>query len=152
MDTMPVRDDVVGADASSCDLARALLHAAHVVEGQLEAALEGVGMSLAKLSVLRHLVEAGEPLPLSHLADRCSCVRSNMTQLVDRLESDGLVRRMADPSDRRSVRASLTRAGQRRHDDALRLLQTREREITSALEAGECARLIATLARLTQGR
>ena len=37
------------------------------------------GMSLATLSVLRHLVMAGEPLPLSHLAERSSCVRSNMT-------------------------------------------------------------------------
>ncbi len=152
MDTMPVRDVAMDSEASHCELMHSLLHAAHVVEGQLEGALEGVGMSLAKLSVLRHLVAAGEPLPLSQLADRSSCVRSNMTQLVDRLEGDGLVKRVADPNDRRSVRASLTRAGQRRHDEALRLLRTREREIVSTLDAAECAALAATLTRLAPGR
>ena len=35
-----------------------------------------------------------------------------MTQLVDRLEADGLVRRVADPTDRRSVKAEITDEGQ----------------------------------------
>ena len=36
------------------------------------------------------------------LAERLTCAKSNVTQLVDRLEADGLVRRKLDPSDRRS--------------------------------------------------
>ncbi len=43
-----------------------------------------------------------------------ACVRSNITQLMDRLEADGLVRRVEDPQDRRSVRAALTRLGTER--------------------------------------
>jgi DNA-binding MarR family transcriptional regulator len=140
MDTMPVREQAV-AEGAGCEVARALVRAGHLVEGQLEAALEQVGMSLAKLSVLRHLVLAGEPLPLSHLAERSSCVRSNMTQLVDRLEADGLVKRVADPNDRRSVRATLTRAGQRRHDEAVQRLAAREREIVARLDAADCVEL-----------
>jgi DNA-binding MarR family transcriptional regulator len=88
-----------------------LIHAAHAVEDRLESALGGVGLSMAKFSVLSELVRSREPLALSELAARLSCVRSNMTQLVDRLQADGLVERVADPSDRRSVRASLTDAG-----------------------------------------
>jgi DNA-binding MarR family transcriptional regulator len=38
-------------------------------------------------------------------------VRSNITQLMDRLEADGLVRRVKDPQDRRTVRAAVTRLG-----------------------------------------
>jgi len=44
-----------------------------------------------------------------------SCVRSNVTQLIDRLEAEGLVTRVADPQDRRSVRAALTPLGSERY-------------------------------------
>jgi DNA-binding MarR family transcriptional regulator len=37
-----------------------------------------------------------------------ACVRSNITQLIDRMQAEGLVRRIPDPQDRRSVRAALT--------------------------------------------
>jgi len=89
----------------------ALLHAAQAVGDQLESALNEHGLSMAKQSALSKLAEAGEPLTLSELAARLSCVRSNITQLVDRLEADGLVRRVDDASDRRSVRAELTALG-----------------------------------------
>ena len=88
-----------------------LLHAAQVVGDRLEAALGTVGLSMAKQSALTKLAEAGEALTLSELAARLSCVRSNITQLVDRLEADGLVRRLDDPADRRSVKAELTQTG-----------------------------------------
>lgn len=37
-----------------------------------------------------------------------------MTQLIDRLEADGLVARVDDPNDRRSVKASITTKGAER--------------------------------------
>ena len=42
-------------------------------------------------------------------------MRSNITQLVDRLEADSLVKRTDDPADRRGVRAEVTRLGRERH-------------------------------------
>jgi DNA-binding MarR family transcriptional regulator len=92
----------------------ALLHAAHALEAKVEAALEKAGLSSPKYSVLCELVKAGQPLPLSELASRLSCVRSNMTQLVDRLEAEGLVQRVACPEDRRSVKAEITYLGRER--------------------------------------
>ena len=77
----------------------------------VEAALEPVGLSLAKFGVLARLASADEPLPLSTLAEEQACVRSNITQLVDRLEADKLVVRVDDPHDRRLVRAALTAGG-----------------------------------------
>jgi DNA-binding MarR family transcriptional regulator len=84
------------------------------LQGRLEEALGGVGLSLAKHGVLATLVAEGAPMALSELAARQKCVRSNITQLVDRLEDDGLVRREPDPADRRSIRAVLTAQGQAR--------------------------------------
>jgi DNA-binding MarR family transcriptional regulator len=88
-----------------------LVNAGRAVEQSLEEALERVGLSLAKFGALTHLVEAGEPISLGECAKRMTCVRSNITQLVDRLEADGLVRRVKDPQDRRTVRAAVTRLG-----------------------------------------
>src|SRR5713101_5152306 len=89
----------------------ALLHAAGSLESHVESRLSEVGLSLPKLAALHRLVEAGDSLPLGQLADRLSCVKSNVTQLVDRLEGDGLVSRAADATDRRTRLAWITEAG-----------------------------------------
>ena len=102
----------------------AMIQAAHQIEERLETALLASGLSLAKYGVLHALVEAREPLTLTELAERLSCVRSNITQLMDRLESDGLVRRYDDPDDRRIIRAALTALGVQRHDDGVEALES----------------------------
>src|SRR2546428_4748624 len=112
------------------------LSAADAVEARLEAALSQTGLSLAKLAVLHLLADAKEALPLSDLAARQHCVRSNITQLVDRLENDGLVRRRADLDDRRSVLAELTPAGRQAHAKGVRALAGAQCAIVRALEAG----------------
>jgi DNA-binding MarR family transcriptional regulator len=61
------------------------------------------------------LATQDEPTSLSELAEKFTCVRSNVTQLVDRLEADGLVKRTDDPADRRAVRAEVTGLGRKRH-------------------------------------
>jgi DNA-binding MarR family transcriptional regulator len=91
-----------------------LVNAGRAIEQRLEVALARVGLSLAKFGALTHLVEAGEPLGLSECAKKMTCVRSNITQLMDRLEAEGLVRRVEDPQDRRAVRAAVTRLGAER--------------------------------------
>ena len=96
-------------------IAIALVHAAHRVEARLEEALAGVGLSNAKFEALSVLVSQDRPISLSELAEKLTCVRSNVTQLVDRLEADGLVKRTDDPADRRAVRAEVTALGRKRH-------------------------------------
>jgi DNA-binding MarR family transcriptional regulator len=123
-----------------------MLGAVHEIEAHLETALGGIGLSLAKFRTLSHLAELREPVPLSALADRCSCVRSNMTQLVDRLEADRLVERVSDPADRRSVRAALTEEGWRRHAEGVRVLAEVESQLFSRLQDADRA----ALARLIQ--
>src|ERR1700751_2141302 len=94
----------------------AVLHASSVMESRVEARLAEVGLSLGKLAALHRLAEAGESLPLGQLAERLSCVKSNVTQLVDRLEADGLVSRTSDPNDGRSRLAVITAAGRRAYE------------------------------------
>ena len=57
-------------------------------------------------------------LRMTELGERVVLSASGVSHLVTRLERDGLVRRTADPKDRRSFFAELTRAGHRRLHDS----------------------------------
>jgi len=126
----------------------AVLHASSVLENRVEAKLSDVGLSLAKLSALHHLSEAGESLPLGQLAERLSCVKSNVTQLIDRLEADGLVSRTSDPNDRRSRLAVLTDAGRTAYVKGSAIQQDAERELFGSLTADESKTLHELLEKL----
>ena len=114
-------------------IAFALMHAGHRVEARLEEALAGVKLSGAKHAALSVLVTQDEPISLSELAGKLTCVRSNVTQLVDRLEADGLVKRIDDPADRRAVRAEVTRLGRERHAAGSKVVNAVLQEVAKEL-------------------
>jgi MarR family transcriptional regulator for hemolysin len=122
-------------------LAYSLLDAAHALRLRLEEALQTVELSGAKYELLTQLVERGEPLPLSELAVGQQCAPSNITQLIDRLEAEGLVRRVDDPADRRSKRAELTQLGVKRQLAGARQVQSVQAEFAGALSAADRAAL-----------
>jgi DNA-binding MarR family transcriptional regulator len=134
-----------------CALTLLLLDAARAVEARAEHALAEVGLSLAKLGALRHLVLASEPLTLTQLAERHCCGKSNVTQLIDRLEADGFVARTVDPSDRRNVRASLTPSGRAAYERASALLAVHEQELDERLGSEPRAELARGLRALREG-
>jgi DNA-binding MarR family transcriptional regulator len=125
-----------------------VLHASSVLESRVEARLSEVGLSLAKLAALHQLTEAGDSLPLGQLADRLSCVKSNVTQLVDRLEADGLVNRTGDPNDRRSRLAVLTDSGRSAFVKGTEIRMKVESELFGVLTAQESETLHQLLAKL----
>jgi MarR family transcriptional regulator, organic hydroperoxide resistance regulator len=67
-----------------------------------------------------HLIEPEEPLPMGRLAATLGCDASNVTGLVDRLESRGLVERRPSDRDRRVKVVQLTPAGSRLRAQLLR--------------------------------
>ena len=60
-----------------------------------------------------HLIEPDRPIPMGELAETLGCDASNVTGLVDRLESRGLVRRRPSEGDRRVKVLVLTPTGAR---------------------------------------
>jgi DNA-binding MarR family transcriptional regulator len=72
-----------------------------------------------------HLIEPGRPLPMSRLADTLSCDASNVTGLIDRLESRGLVQREPSAHDRRVKILQLTPTGSRVRTQLLRRVARR---------------------------
>ncbi len=67
-----------------------------------------------------HLIEPERPLPMRRLAETLGCDASNVTGLVDRLETRGLVERRPSPEDRRVKVIRLTPAGTRLRAQMLR--------------------------------
>ncbi|MEU9349678.1 MarR family transcriptional regulator [Streptomyces griseoloalbus] len=88
-----------------------------------------------------------EPLPMRKLAQRLKCEPSNVTGIVDRLESRGLVERRPDPTDRRVKLAAATAEGRRvarSLQDSLRFA----REPLAGLSEGERVALRDALRRM----
>ena len=69
-------------------------------------------LSPAQCHVL-HRIEPGRPVPMGRLAETLACHASNVTGLVNRLESRGLVRRRPSEDDRRVKVLELTPTGAR---------------------------------------
>ena len=128
-----------------------LLRAGTAVEMHLERSLLPWSLSLAKLRALQHLAAEPEGLPLGQLADRLCCVKSNVTQLVDRLEADGFVRRRPGAADRRCVVAVLTEQGRASYLGASQARERAEREMLERLSEGDRVVLVRLLAQLTEG-
>src|SRR2546430_16789658 len=97
------------ADRDSCLPWQLLMTFFFAQRGHMPASGAEFDLSPSQCHVL-HLIEPGRPLPMSRLADTLSCDASNVTGLVDRLESRGLVRRRPLPQDRRVQVLELTPA------------------------------------------
>jgi len=125
-----------------------LLDAGRAQFARLEEALKSVGLSAAKYKVLSQIAKSNEPVPLRLLAEEQQCVASNVTTLVDRLESDGLVRRVDDPADRRSKRAELTELGKEKAQAGARVVAEVETAFAESLGPTERLALAKVLSSL----
>jgi DNA-binding MarR family transcriptional regulator len=126
----------------------AFLDVADLLYDRISDGLARVGLSYAKYEILKHLRDAGGPVTLGALAEGASCARSNITQIVDRLELDGLVRRVDDPDDRRSVRAELTDAGEALAAEGTTQLDLVKAQFAASFTAAERVELARLLAKL----
>ena len=103
-----------GRDVTTTRATLALFAAASRAQDRLEAALAASGSELspAKFNVLIELAARPDGrLPLCRLAGRLIRSAPNVSGLVDRMESAGLVRRVRDEVDRRVVFAEITERG-----------------------------------------
>jgi MarR family transcriptional regulator, organic hydroperoxide resistance regulator len=98
--------------ANACGAWERLLELMLSQRGQLPVLAAALELSPAQCHVL-HVIQPGRPVPMKQLAVTLSCDASNVTGLVDRLESRGLVRRVPDAADRRVKVLDLTPAGAR---------------------------------------
>jgi DNA-binding MarR family transcriptional regulator len=71
-------------------------------------------MSLPRFDLLAQLERHAAGIRMGELSKRLMVTTGNITQLTDQLERDGLVERVADPSNRRAILIRLTETGRTR--------------------------------------
>jgi MarR family transcriptional regulator, organic hydroperoxide resistance regulator len=94
------------------DVWRLLVQLFFAQRSQLPSLAAELQLSPAQCHVL-HLIEPGRAIPMGQLAETLACDASNVTGLVDRLESRGLIRRRPSDADRRVKVLDLTPSGAR---------------------------------------
>lgn len=114
-----------------------------------EQLFEAYGLTIQQYNVLR-IVRGGPAKghPIYEIERRMIYRFANVTRLVDRLEAQGLLKRVADPKDRRVSRVVITPKGKRlmeRMDEPVRALGAR---LTACCSEEECLALSGRLERL----
>ncbi len=97
--------DVLGRDPRVAAMVRSLARLGRIVERTGQRA----GVSLAQYRLL--LLVAREPQRAGELATRAAVSKPTLTNLVNNLEREGLIRRVRLHDDRRGIRLEVTEAG-----------------------------------------
>jgi len=116
-----------------------------------ERLFEAHGLTIQQYNVLR--IARGGPVkghPIYEIERRMIYRFANVTRLVDRLETQGLLKRVADPKDRRVSRVVITPKGRRlmeRLDEPVRVMAA---QLTSCCDEQECLSISNWLERLRE--
>ena len=137
-------------DASAMAVVGRLLGIGRQLEARANAALKPLGLHYTDLDVLATLRRGGRPWRRTptELRDSVLITSGAMTACLDRLERNGLIARVADPGDRRSSAAELTRAGRTLIDKAISVRFAEATDALADLSASERERLAGLLKKL----
>ena len=116
--TAPDRESALASDDKlELRLWLRLLTCSNLIEGEVRARLREVfATTLPRFDLLAQLDRAPEGLTMSELSSRLMVSNGNVTGLTEALVREGLVSRLPEPEDRRSLRIRLTDAGKRSFD------------------------------------
>lgn len=123
-----------------------LLRIGTELSAALDAFLAGHGLLQGRWWVLVLLMrEETLTAAPSVLAEKAGVTRATMTGLIDGLEREGLVARLADAQDRRKYSIRLTATGQRKLDEVMVDYYPRVRKMMAAVPVRQRERLLEQL-------
>lgn len=108
---------------------------------RLSERLRELDLSGAQLDVLANLSRHPQGMNQTELGDKLLSTKANVTGLVERLVSRGLVQRQPDPNDARSKTVSLTSQGEELAVRACALHARFVDDMLAGLQAEDLARL-----------
>lgn len=140
-------------DAAAMAVVGRLLSIGRQLEARANAALKPLGLHYTDLDVLATLRRGGRPYRRTptELRDSVLITSGAMTACLDRLESNVLIARVADPHDRRSSAAELTTEGRKLIDKAIAVRFREATDSLAGLSEVERSRLAALLKKLGRG-
>jgi DNA-binding MarR family transcriptional regulator len=100
-----------------------IMRAQQVLMARLNEMLRPLGLTFPRYEALMLLsfTRTGA-LPLGKIGERLQVHRTSVTNIIDKLEADGLVRRVPHSEDRRATLAEITDAGRKTADKATAVL------------------------------
>lgn len=129
------RDVLPELDVSPMEIIARISRLSRILEREADALYGDFGLNRALFGVLAALRRAGPPYQLSptDLYNSLLITSGAVTNRLERLTAAGLVRRVRDPHDGRSLLVALTPKGKRLIDRVVTLHYERERELLSPL-------------------
>jgi MarR family transcriptional regulator for hemolysin len=121
--------------------------AAHMLARIADARLRDLGLAIAQIPVFVALKD-GSRLSQKELARLAGVEQPSMAQLLARMERDGLIRREADPTDKRSSLISLTDRALDKLAPGRAVLSQGNREALAGFDDGDVEKLIELLGRV----
>jgi len=96
-----------------------IMRVQQILLSAVDGALRPHGLTFARYEALVLLTFARTgKLPMRVMGDRLQLHPTSVTNIVDRLQADGLVRRIPHPTDRRATLVEITEAGSALQDEA----------------------------------
>jgi len=109
--------------ADGMALVTSIMRVQQVFLAKIEAILRPLGLTFARYEVLRLLAFSRRgAMPVGKIGERLQVHPASVTNAVQRLEADGLVRRVSNPNDGRGVLAEITDEGRQLVDKCTDLL------------------------------
>lgn len=87
-----------------------IARANRIIEDDLSLRLQSDGLAVEQFRILRTIEQDG-PQAMGELATKVLVEPATLTKMIDRMVSEALVFRLADPKDRRKVKVALAPAG-----------------------------------------
>ncbi len=111
-------------------------------------ALAPTQVTMGQARILRHLAHCDAPVRMRDVADRFEIAPRSVTAVIDGLEEAGLVERVPDHEDRRSIRLRVTPAGSHALHAMDHARAEAARTVFSPLSTAEMQHLIELLERV----
>jgi DNA-binding MarR family transcriptional regulator len=126
-----------------------LLTCTQLIEKRVRAGLrEEFGTTLPRFDLMAQLERHPEGLKMNELSRLLMVTGGNVTGVVDQLEKEGLVERLAEPADRRAFRIRLTRSGEKTFAEMARAHESWVVELLAGLSGRERDELLKLLAKV----
>ena len=92
-----------------------IMRVQQIMQASVDDSLKAHGLTFARYEALVLLsFSSRASLPMRLMGERLQLHPTSITNIVDRLEADGLARRLPHPSDRRTTLVALTEDGRQR--------------------------------------
>ena len=124
-----------------------LWKAAKAVEKVDRASIAQTGHALSDFTIMEVLLHKG-PLPINKIGEKVLLTSGSMTAAVNRMEKDGLVKRIQDPSDGRCFYVHLTQKGRHMIKKAYAKHEKTLEKIASVLSDSERKELVQLLKKI----